>query len=63
MSISLYSFESGETKKIKDNDVEIKVNDNQDIEIIKNTDDYPKFNCLYNKEEVDDKLTEINSRT
>ena len=63
MSIALYSFESGDTKRIKDNDVEIRVNKNQDIEFIKNIDDYPKFNCLYNKEEVDDKLTEINSRT
>ena len=61
MSIALYSFESGETKKIKDKGVEIKVNNNQDIEFIKNTDDFPKFNCLYNKDEIDEKITEINS--
>ena len=61
MSITLYSFESEETKKIKDKGVEIRVNNKQDIEFIKNTDDYPKFNCLYNKDEIDEKITEINS--
>ena len=41
MSIALYSCESEETKKLKDRNVEIRVNKNQEIEFIKNTDDYP----------------------
>ena len=63
MSISVYSFAADEAERIKNKDVEIRVNDKQEIEFIKNEDEIPTFNCLYNKEEteqlIDDKLTEI----
>ena len=62
MSIALYACKSKETEKIKDKGVEIRVNDDRDVEIIKNGNaEYPKFNFLYNKDEIDTKLTEINS--
>ena len=58
MSIKVYSLLSGETEKLKDKDIEISVNDENNIDIIRGGDpkDYPKFSCLYNKEEIDIKL-------
>ncbi|WP_289704973.1 hypothetical protein, partial [Bacteroides acidifaciens] len=58
MSIKLYSLLSGETEKLKDKDIEISVNDEGNIDIIRNEDpdDYPTFSCLYNKAEVDERV-------
>ena len=45
---------AGEAKKLKDKDIEIGVNDENNIDIIRNgdPDDYPTFSCLYNKAEM-----------
>ncbi len=55
MSLTLYSAKSKEAKKLKANGFEICAGEDEKINIIQEDkpDEYPKFNCLYNKAEVD----------
>ena len=55
MSLTLYSAKSKEAKKLKANGFEISAGEDEKINIIQEDkpDEYPKFNCLYNKAEVD----------
>ena len=55
MSLTLYSAKSKVATKLKANGFEIGVGEDEKINIIQEDkpDVYPKFNCLYNKSEVD----------
>lgn len=65
MTLSLYSIRSGSAKELKSEGYEISVGD--DIEgketinnIMRDDGEVPKFNCLYTKTEIDEKITSNN---
>ncbi len=61
MSLALFSAKSKEAYKLKSNDIEINVDEEDGIKKLNfentiNPDDMIQFNCLYNKAEIDEKI-------
>ena len=57
MSLVLYSCKSKVASKLKSNDIEINIDEDElSIKNTINPDEMVHFNCLYNKAEIDEKL-------